>query len=102
MAVENWLEAYPHSQQVKSHVRNRMHNLFNAAIRWEMLERNPIDLVRQSKKRLKRPRVVTPSEFKALFAPLAVPYRTMVLTVGCPGLRVSELLGWQCGVIAVD
>jgi len=99
MAVENWLEAYPHSQQVKSHVRNLMHNLFNAAIRWEMVERNPIDLVRQSKKRLKRPRVLTPSEFKALFAQLVEPYRTMVLTVACLGLRVSELLGLQWGDI---
>ena len=41
MAVEDWLEEYPHSRQVKSHVRNLMHTLFQAAIRWEMLERNP-------------------------------------------------------------
>jgi integrase len=51
IGVENWLEGYPHSRQIKSHIRNLMHTLFQAAIRWEMIERNPIDLVRQSRKR---------------------------------------------------
>jgi len=63
-----------------------------------MVERNPIDLVRQSRKRLKVPRVLTPAEFKALLAELVEePYRTMVITVACLGLRVSELLGLQWG-----
>jgi len=43
-----------------------MHTLFNQAIRWELLKRNPISLVRQSSKRLKSPRVLTPEEFKKL------------------------------------
>src|SRR5437016_1715543 len=60
MAVQNWLDEYPHSRQVKSHIRRYMHILFNAAIRWEMLERNPIDLVRQPSKRLKAPSALTP------------------------------------------
>src|SRR5437879_3354672 len=99
MAVETWLESYPHSRQIKSHVRNLMHTLFQAAIRWEMTERNPIDLVRQSRKRLKIPRVLTPVEFKALLEQLSEPYQTMVLTVACLGLRVCELLGLQWGDI---
>ncbi len=99
MAVESWLEAYPHSRQIKAHVRNLMHTLFQAAIRWEMLERNPIDLVRQSRKRLKTPRVLTPKEFKALLRELSEPYKTMVLTVACPGLRVCELLALEWGEI---
>ena len=60
MAVQNWLDEYPHSRQVKSHIRRYMHILFNAAIRWEMLERNPIDLVRQPSKWLKAPSALTP------------------------------------------
>jgi integrase len=72
-----------------------MHTLFQAAIRWEMTERNPIDLVRQSRKRLKTPRVLTPLEFQALLAQLAEPYRTMVITIACLGLRVCELIGLQ-------
>ena len=99
IAVEDWLEAYPASRQVKSHVRNLMHTLFQAAMRWEMAERNPIDLVRQSRKRLKAPRVLTPGEFKALVGELSEPYRSMVITVACLGLRVSELLGLQWGDI---
>jgi hypothetical protein len=59
--IEDWLESYPHSRQIKSHVRNLMHTLFQAAIRWELVERNPVDLARQSRKRLKAPRVLTPS-----------------------------------------
>jgi integrase len=97
VALEDWLEIYPHSSQVKSHVRNLMHTLFQAAIRWEMMERNPIDLVRQSRKRLKTPRVLTPAEFKALLEKLVEPYKTMVITIACLGLRVCELLGLQWG-----
>ncbi|HEV2416405.1 MAG TPA: site-specific integrase [Terriglobia bacterium] len=96
-AVEDWLESYPHSRQIKSHVRNLMHTLFQAAIRWEMVERNPIDLVRQSSKRLKKPGVLTPAEFKVLLQMLAEPYRTMVITVACLGLRVSELVALKWG-----
>ncbi len=99
MAVQNWLDEYPHSQQVKSHIRNRMHTLFNAAIRWEMLERNPIGLVRQSSKRLKTPRALTSAEFKALVGQLGEPYRTMVVTITCLGLRICELLALQWGNI---
>src|SRR5215472_5833869 len=95
MAVEDWLESYPHSRQIKSHVRNLMHTLFQAAIRWEIVERNPVDLVRQSRKRLKTPRILTPGEFKALLGKLPEPYKTMVIVVACLGLRVSELLGLQ-------
>ena len=99
IVVEDWLESYPGSRQVKSHVRNLMHTLFQAALRWEMVERNPVDLVRQSRKRLKVPRVLTPVEFKALLGQLSEPYKTMVVTVACLGLRVSELLGLQWGDI---
>jgi integrase len=99
MAVEEWLEMYPDSRQIKSHVRNLMHTLFQAALRWEMIERNPVDLVRQSRKRLKTPRVLTPAEFKALLEKLCEPYRTMVVTIACLGLRVCELIGLQWGDI---
>jgi integrase len=102
MAVEDWLESHPGSRQVKSHVRNLMHTLFQSAIRWEIIERNPVDLVRQSRKRLKVPRVLTPEEFKALLGQLAEPYKAMVTTITCLGLRVSELLGLQWGDFDFD
>jgi integrase len=97
IAVEEWLEDYPHSRQVKSHVRNLMHTLFQAAIRWEMVERNPTELVRQSAKRLKTPRALTSAELKLLLDQLSEPYKAMVMTATCLGLRVSELVALQWG-----
>ena len=102
MAVEEWLDAMPHSRQIKSHVRNLMHTMYQAAIRWEIVERNPIDLVHQSRKRLKTPRILSPAEFKALVSELFEPYKTMVITIACLGLRVCELLGLQWGDIDFD
>jgi integrase len=99
LADEEWLENMLASRQVKSHIRNLMHTLYQAAIRWELVERNPTDLVRQSRKRLKTPRVLTPEEFKALLAQLSEPYRTMVIIIACLGLRVCELVGLQWGDI---
>jgi len=99
MAVQDWLDAYPHSRQVRAHIRGYMHALFNQAVRWEILERNPITLVRQSHKRLKSHPVLTPGGFKALLTKLEEPYRTMVVTIACLGLRVSELLALQWGDI---
>ena len=99
IGVEEWLETMPQSRQVKSHVRNLMHTLYQTALRWEMVERNPVDLVRQSRKRLKNPRVLTPGEIKALLVELSEPHKTMVITIACLGLRVCELLGLQWGDI---
>jgi len=96
-AVQDWLDAYPHSRQVKVHVRRLLHTLFEAAIFWEMLRHNPIALVRQSGKRLKKPRALTATEFRLLVAELPQPWRTMILVVACFGLRVSELLGLKWG-----
>jgi len=93
VTVEEWLDNYSVSRQVRSHIRNLMHTLFQAAIRWEMADRNPVDLVRQSSKRLKVPRILTPIEFQTLLERLSEPCRTMVVTITCLGLRVSELLG---------
>ncbi len=99
MALEEWLETMPYSRQVKSHVRGLMHTLYQAALRWEMVKENPVSLVRQSRKRLKPPRALTAEEFRGLLGKLHEPYSTMVITVACLGLRVSELLGLQWGDI---
>src|ERR1019366_4057638 len=89
--VESWLEDSPYSRQIKAHVRNLMHTLFQAAIRWEILDRNPIDLVRQSRKRLKTPRILTPADFKELLTQLSEPYKAIVnrRLFGLTGLRIT-------------
>lgn len=69
-----------------------MHTLFQAVIRWEMVERNPIDLVRQSGKRLKKPRVLTPAEFKSVLEMLSEPYKMMVIAAPCQYSNDAERL----------
>ena len=102
VAVEGWLKSVPRTQSTRAHIRNMIHRLFNCAIRWEMIDRNPVDLVRQSSKRTKIPRVLTAEEFKKLLDELPEPYRTMVLVAGCLGLRVSEILGLRWGDVDWD
>jgi site-specific recombinase XerD len=52
--------------------------LFNHACRYELFDRNPIYLVRQSAKRRKVPIVLMPAEIKALVNCLGVRERTLV------------------------
>ena len=76
-----------------------MHTIFQCAERWELIDKNPIKLVRVKggTKRLKTPRVLAPEQFHSLLPLIREPYRTMVLIAGCLGLRVSEIvaLQWQ-------
>ena len=99
LAVEHWLKGIPRSPNTKAHIRNLMHLLFNCAIRWDLIDKNPIALVRQSTKRRRVPRVLMPEEFKRLLAEVQEPCRTMVLIAGCLGLRISEILGLRWGDI---
>ena len=94
MAVEDWLRDLELAPKTKSHIRSLMHTIFQCAERWELIDKNPIKLVRVKggTKRLKAPRVLTPAEFNSLLPFLREPYRTMVLVAGCLGLRVSEIV----------
>ena len=104
MAVMDWLESLrgkktgkPLAPRTKAHIKNAFYLLFQWAWRWKLVNHNPIQLVRQSSKRLKVPRVLTPQQFQALLGKLEDPYRTMVLVAGGTGLRVSEILGLKWG-----
>ncbi len=100
--VEAWLSSIPRSPQTRGHIRNMFHVLLQCAMRWELTDRNPINLVRQSRACQRIPRVLTPKEFRALLKELTEPYKTMVLVAGCLGLRASELMGIQWGDIDWD
>ena len=67
--------------------------LFNHACRYELFNRNPIQLVRQGAKRKKTPCVLTPAEIRVLADGLAIRERTLVLLAASRGLRQSELFG---------
>ena len=56
--------------------------LFNHAWRYELFDRNPIKLVRQSAKRRAAPNVLIPAEIKLLLDNLELRERTLVLAGG--------------------
>ena len=73
--------------------------LFNHACRYELFDRNPIYLVRQSAKRRTAPAVLLPAEIKVLVNGLEPRERTLVLLAASNGLRQSELFGLRWGDI---
>lgn len=66
MAVERWLLELTLAPRTKVHIRNVMHLLFKCANRWELIQSNPISLVRQGGNRRKDPDILTVQEFQAL------------------------------------
>ncbi|HKS96272.1 MAG TPA: site-specific integrase [Terriglobia bacterium] len=106
LPVMDWLQSLrgkktkkPLAPKTKAHIRNALYLLFQWAWRWKLVDHNPIQLVRQSTRRLRIPRVLTPEQFRALLDKLNEPYRTMVLVAGCTGLRVCEIVGLKWGDI---
>jgi integrase len=99
MAVEDWLKRLKLAPKTTGHIRGVMSTIFRCAQRWELIESNPIELVRvkDSSKRLQRPSVLTAEAFHGLLANIREPYRTMVLIAGCLGLRAGEIMGLQWG-----
>lgn len=97
LAVESWLKGLALAPATKNHIKGVMHAICECRQRWELLTANPIALVRvkDSSKRLKQPRNLTPGEFQAITRAVPEPYRTMVLIAGGLGLRVSEIVGLQ-------
>jgi integrase len=92
VAVEEWLGSIKRARGTKAKIRNIMSALFQHAMRYEWIERNPIQLVRQSAKRERTPEVLELHELQGLLGKLAVRERTLVLLDAATGLRVSELL----------
>jgi len=97
LEVEHWLKSLPLAPKTRANLRNLMHVLFECARRWELADRNPIELVRQSGRRKKVPRRLTIEELRWLLAQLEQPHSTMVILAACLGLRVGEILGLTWG-----
>lgn len=77
--VESWLRGLPLAKSSCAKIRNVMSVLFNHACRYELSDRNPIYLARQSAKRRTPPATLVPAEIKALIDGLALRERTLVL-----------------------
>jgi integrase len=97
--VESWLRRLPLAKSSCAKIRNLMSVLFNHACRYELFDRNPIYLVRQSAKRRRAPIVLMPDEIKAMLDNLSIRERTLVLLAVSTGLRQSELFGLKWGDI---
>jgi integrase len=97
VAVEEWLRSLGLAPKTKVNLRSLFHLIYEHARRWELTDRNPIDLVRQRGGRRCIPRVLTPGEIRLLLQELTEPYHTMVLVATCLGLRASEIMGLQWG-----
>jgi len=97
LLVEDWLKKLNLAPKSKSHLKNLMRVLFNAAMRWELIpyQHNPMSLVRvkDASKRQREPRALSIEEFGKLIENVPEPFRTMCIVAMCLGLRVSEILG---------
>ena len=97
VAVEEWLGGVKRAKATKAKIRNLMSALFHHAMRYEWVDRNPIELVRQSAKRERAPDVLELAEVQLLLSRLSLRERTLVLLDAATGLRASELLAlrWE-------
>jgi len=77
--VELWLRSLTLARASCAKIRNLMSVVFNHGIRYQICDRNPIQLVRQSAKRKAVPVVLTPMEVQRLLSALALRERTLVL-----------------------
>jgi integrase len=91
--IELWLRSLPLARSTCAKIRNVMSVLFNHGLRHELLDRNPVQWVRQSAKRKKIPAVLEIEEVNSLVGALDLRERTMVLLDVVTGLRASELFG---------
>ncbi len=91
--IELWLRSLPLARTSCAKIRNVMSVLFNHGLRHELVDRNPVQWVRQSAKRKKIPAVLEVEEVKSLLGALDFRERTMVLLDVVTGLRASELFG---------
>ena len=103
LLVEDWLKKLDLAPKSKSHVKNLMRLLFNAAMRWELIpyQLNPMNLVRvrDGSKRKKEPIALSADDFSRLLEYIPEPFRTMCIVAMCLGLRVGEILGLQWNAV---
>lgn len=103
LLVEDWLKKLNLAPKSKSHLKNLMRVLFNAAMRWELIpyQHNPMSLVRvrDGSKRQREPKALSVDEFRKVLENIPEPFRTMCIVAMCLGLRVSEVLGLRWNAI---
>jgi len=85
------LKRLPLAPKSKSHLKNLMRVLFNAALRWELIpyQLNPMSLVRvkDASKRKREPKALSADEFRRMLEYIPEPFR---LALDRPGPRTSR------------
>src|SRR6266702_1581445 len=83
LLVEDWLKRLCLAPKSKSHLKNLMRVLFNAAMRWELIsyQLNPMSLVRvkDGSKRKREPKTLSAEEFRQMLEHIPEPFRTMCI-----------------------
>jgi integrase len=102
MEVEQWLRSLALAPKSKVNLRSLFHLVYQHGRRWELIDVNPIDLVRQHGGRRSIPKVLSVHDIRRVLEELAEPYRTMVLVGACLGLRASEIVGLQWGDLNLE
>jgi integrase len=112
VAVEHWLGTLKKENSqggerlargTRAKIRNAMSALYNHAIRWEFIDRNPItgpvkgSGVRVSSKRMSIPDILTIEEMQKLISAVRLRERVLIFLDMVTGLRRGELAGlkWE-------
>lgn len=97
IGVESWLRGLKLANGSRAKIRNIMSSIFRHGLRHELVQSNPITLVRQSAKRERTPVILTVEELRRLFAALNQRELVLILVDAFTGLRMGELIGlkWE-------
>jgi integrase len=97
MEVDLWLRGLNLAPKSRVHIRGVISRLWNYAMycREVPTQPNPMVLVKikGATKRRRKPRSLTPEQFREFIKHLEEPFRTIALVCVCFGLRISECLG---------
>jgi hypothetical protein len=88
--IELWLRSLPLARTSCAKIRNVMSVLFNHGLGYELLDRNPVQWVRQSAKRKKIPAVLEIEEVKSLLGALDLGHASCHVTLDTYTQAVTE------------
>lgn len=96
-ALQTYFNRFGGNPATASKVKDALGSILASAVDYELIEKNPLALVRLPRKPRKPQPYITPEQFDLLVNLMSEPYATMVYVGVLAGLRVSELIGlrWE-------